>query len=148
MRKRFRVVLLAASRLAETARGGEPASTPTPRIWRDPSTKLTWANADNGFGVSAAQAAYYCANLTLGRYRDWRLPDIEELQQLFGGVPDANGHHLAGPIKVTAWAWSSTPGKAPGEQWELDFGDGGRASAVTGDSGLNRALCVRGRISR
>jgi hypothetical protein len=34
-------------------------------------------------------------------------------------------------------------GKEPGEQWSLDFGDGARASVVTGDSGLNRALCVR-----
>jgi len=58
-------------------------------------------------------------------------------------VTDDGGHHVLGPIKLTGWAWSSTPGKSTGEAWSLDFGDGGRASVVTGDSGLNRALCVR-----
>jgi NADH:flavin oxidoreductase / NADH oxidase family len=48
-----------------------------------------------------------------------------------------------GPIKLTGWQWSSTPGKQAGEGWALDFGDGGRPSVAAGDSGLNRALYVR-----
>jgi Protein of unknown function (DUF1566) len=111
--------------------------------WTDPATKLVWASSDNGQGVTWSQAAYYCRNLTVGGFKDWTLPSIDELHGLFGGPADANGHHLNGPIKVTGWAWSSTPGQESGEQWALDFGDGGRASVVTGDSGLNRALCVR-----
>ena len=140
MRRLFVVLMLAAGGLPQTARGRQADS----GVWLDPATKLTWAAADNGIGASAAQAARYCGALTLGGHKDWRLPDIEELQGLFGGPADGNGRHLVGPVKVTGWAWSSTPGQQPGEQWVLDFGDGGRASAVTGDSGLNRALCVRG----
>jgi hypothetical protein len=143
--RRFSVILvLAVSGLSQTARGRQSDTA----AWRDPATGLTWAAADNGIGVSAGQAARYCGALTLGGHQDWRLPGIEELQGIFGGPPDGNGRRLAGPVKATGWAWSSTPGQQPGEQWVLDFGDGGRASAVTGDSGLNRALCVRGHSRR
>jgi hypothetical protein len=111
--------------------------------WTDPNTGLTWAAADNGSGVSLSQAAYYCRNLTLGDYKDWTLPAIDDLQRLYGGPADENGHHVLGPLNLTGWAWSSSPGTDGGEEWALDFGDGGRASVVMGDSGLNRALCVR-----
>lgn len=112
-------------------------------FWTDSQTHLTWAATDNGSGVTLNQAEYYCRNLTLGGHKDWSLASIDDLQHLFGGEPDTLGHHVIGPIKLTGWVWSSSPGKAPGEEWALDFGDGGRASVVTGDSGLNRALCVR-----
>jgi len=111
--------------------------------WVDRETGLAWAAADNAFGVSWTQASNYCGALTLGSHKDWTLPAIDELQGLFGGAADQNGHHVRGPIQITGWAWSSSPGREPGEQWALDFGDGGRASVVMGDSGLNRALCVR-----
>ena len=111
--------------------------------WIDPASQLMWTAADNGVGVSASQAASYCRNLTLAGYTDWTLPTIDELHGVFGGTADAGGHHIQGPIKLTGWQWSRSPGQEPGEQWALDFGDGARASVVTGDSGLNRALCVR-----
>jgi hypothetical protein len=111
--------------------------------WLDPQTQLMWPAADNGFGVSAAQAVYYCRTLALAGYSDWTLPVIDELHGLFGGTANDSGHHVRGPIRLTGWQWSASPGLEPGQQWALDFGDGARASAVTGDSGLNRALCVR-----
>jgi len=112
-------------------------------VWPDPSTGKIWASADNGSGVSWSQAAYYCRSLTLGGLRDWRLPSIDELQQLVGPSANGSGYRITGPIKLTGWEWSSSPGAEKGEGWALDFGDGGRASVVAGDSGLNRALCVR-----
>jgi formylglycine-generating enzyme required for sulfatase activity len=115
--------------------------------WADKETGLVWAAADNAFGVSWTQASNYCRALTLGGHKDWTLPAIDELQGLFGGATGQNGHHVRGPIAITGWAWSSSPGREPGEQWALDFGDGGRASVAMGDSGLNRALCVRRAIS-
>ena len=136
------LLLLAA---CVVAGGRQEPTKKLPDVWLDPATKLTWAAADNGVGVSAAQAAFYCSNLVLGGRKNWRLPRIEELQHLHGGPDDGNGRHIIGPIHLTGWAWSSTPGKATGEQGVLDFGDGARASAVQGDSGLNRALCVRGK---
>jgi hypothetical protein len=111
--------------------------------WVDPNTQLMWAASDNGSAVTFSEALYYCRNLTLAGHKDWALPSIDDLQKLFGGPADNGGFHILGPIKVTGWAWSSSPGKDPGEEWALDFGDGGRASLVMGDSGLNRALCVR-----
>ncbi|MCU1326760.1 MAG: hypothetical protein JWN34_2130 [Bryobacterales bacterium] len=147
MRRLTIIIGLAVNGLLQTVHGQEPSS-PNAGTWRDPATGLTWAAADNGVGVSASQAALYCSTLTLSGRKDWRLPDIEELQTLFGGSGDDHGHHTIGPIRVTGWAWSSTPGQQRGEQWALDFGDGGRASAVTGDSGLNRALCVQVAIQK
>lgn len=121
----------------------EFAETQTRGYWIDPNTKLMWAAADNGSGVSQSQAAYYCRFLKASGYKDWTLPGIDDLQKLFGGPGNTSGYHIVGPLKLTGWQWSSSPGKEPGEEWALDFGDGGRASVVTGDSGLNRALCVR-----
>jgi hypothetical protein len=112
-------------------------------VWQDPSTGKIWASSDNGSGVSWSQAAYYCRTLTLGGFHDWRLASIEELQHLVGPSANASGFRITGPIKLTGWQWSSSPGAEKGETWALDFGDGGRASVVAGDSGLNRALCVR-----
>lgn len=111
--------------------------------WTDPETRLTWAGADNGFGVSWSQASYYCRSLRRGGFHNWTLPTIDDLQRLFGGPADESGRHIRGPTKLTGWAWSSSEGRESGERWALDFGDGGRASVATGDSGLNRALCVR-----
>ncbi len=128
------IALKAAVEFAETQSRG---------YWVDPNTRLMWTAADNGSGVSQSQAAYYCRFLTLGGFKDWTLPSIDDLQKLFGGPANQNGYRIVGPLKLTGWAWSSSPGVEPGEQWALDFGDGGRASVVTGDSGLNRALCVR-----
>lgn len=110
--------------------------------WTDPATKLIWT-ADSGDPLTFSQAVRYCNNLTLAGRKDWALPAIDELQSLFGGPSNAGGFRILAPLKLTGWQWSSTLGKEPGEAWGLDFGDGGRASLVMGDSGLNRALCVR-----
>jgi hypothetical protein len=112
-------------------------------VWQDPASEKVWASSDNASGVTWSQAANYCRALTLGGFRDWRLPSIDELQQLVGPSTNASGYRITGPIKLTGWQWSSSPGVERGEAWALDFGDGGRASVVAGDSGLNRALCVR-----
>jgi hypothetical protein len=111
--------------------------------WIDPDTHLTWTAADNGSGLSLSQALRYCRSLTLAGFRDWTLPSIDDLQGIVSTAETQNGYRIKGPIKLSGWQWSSTPGKQEGEGWALDFGDGGRASVAAGDSGLNRALCVR-----
>jgi len=143
--------------------------------WIDPSTGLMWTATDNGSGLSWGQAQRYCSELSQDGFKDWTLPGIEQLQDLFTGasesakgtsrapdetsnsakasglgVPvlrvfpiDAGGFHIKGPFKLSGWQWSSSFGQQPGEGWAFDFGDGGRASVAAGDSGLNRALCVR-----
>lgn len=107
--------------------------------WKDDRTGLVWAAADNGSGTTVSQAHHYCRQLAAG----WRLPTIDELQPLFGGPANERGFRSIAPLKLTGWAWSSTQGNEPAENWALDFADGARASVVAGDAGLNRALCVR-----
>jgi Protein of unknown function (DUF1566) len=112
-------------------------------VWTDPDTHLMWTAADNGSGLSWLQAQRYCRDLTLGGLHNWVLPSIDDLQSLVGKSETQTTYRIKAPIKLTGWQWSSTPGKQEGEGWALDFGDGGRASVAAGDSGLNRALCVR-----
>lgn len=81
--------------------------------------------------------------LKLAGFKDWILPSIDQLQGLVARADSRATYRVKGPLKLTGWQWSSTPGKQDGEGWALDFGDGGRASVAAGDSGLNRALCVR-----
>ena len=113
------------------------------RYWIDPGTHLMWTAADNGSGVSRLQAKRYCRDLRLAGFHDWTLPSIDDLQGLVGEADSPSTYRITAPIKLTGWQWSSTPGIQEGEGWALDFGDGGRASVASGDSGLNRALCVR-----
>ena len=114
-----------------------------PVYWLDPDTKLMWTAADNGSGLSWNQALRYCRELTLAGFNNWTLPSIDDLQHIFDNTHNEGGYHVKGPIKLTGWQWSATPGTQEGEGWALDFGDGGRASVAAGDSGLNRALCIR-----
>jgi hypothetical protein len=39
-----------------------------------------WGTGDNGSGISLSQAKRYCSESTLGGFRDWTLPSIDELQ--------------------------------------------------------------------
>lgn len=112
--------------------------------WRDSRTNLIWAAADSGSGVTVSQARSFCRNLSSGGFQDWRLPEISELQTLFGGPADERGFRVVAPLKLTGWSWSTTQGQEPAENWTIDLGDGARASVAAGDAGLNRALCVRG----
>jgi hypothetical protein len=111
--------------------------------WIDAATSLMWTAADNGSGLSWGQALRYCAELKQDGFKDWTLPGIEQLQHLFTSATETGGFHIKGPIKLSGWQWSSSAGQQSGEGWAFDFGDGGRASVAAGDSGLNRALCVR-----
>jgi len=111
--------------------------------WIDPDSQLMWTAADNGSGLSWIQAQRYCKSLTTAGFKDWKLPSIDDLQGLVGGAAGQSAYRIKAPIKLSGWEWSSTPGKQDGEGWALDFGDGARASVAAGDSGLNRALCVR-----
>ncbi len=111
--------------------------------WVQKERGLMWAATDNGSGVTVSQAKSYCSKLKAGGLDGWRLPEIDELQGLFGGTADERGFRVRGPLKLSGWAWSATTGNEEAENWALDFGDGARASIVAGDAGLNRALCVR-----
>jgi hypothetical protein len=115
----------------------------TQDYWIDPATNVMWTAADNGSGLSWGQALRHCTDLAQDGFKDWTLPGIEQLQGLFTSNSETGGFHTKAPIKLSGWQWSSSAGQQSGEGWAFDFGDGGRASVAAGDSGLNRALCVR-----
>lgn len=132
------VMIAALWGMASWCRGADKAET-----WIDPATHLMWKAADNGSGLSWLQAQRYCRDLRMAGFKDWTLPSIDQLQGIVASADPRATYRVRGPLKLSGWEWSSTPGKQAGEGWALDFGDGARASVAAGDSGLNRALCVR-----
>jgi hypothetical protein len=110
-------------------------------LWIDPATGLTWAKRDNGSNVNWNDARNYCADLTLGGFSDWRLPDIDQLARIFD--PDAKAlHRIKGGISLTGWPWSTTKNRA-GEGWYFHFVYGYRTPRIVEESIDGRALCVR-----
>ena len=133
--------------------------------WSDPGTKLTWAARDNGRNVNWHQAGNYCRKLRVAGYADWRLPTIDELEELIDmkafapeHVGDSSILHfnfdrkVHGGLLLTGHEWSSSQrlddrGKPAGIAWWFDFVNV-RRSDDSNDVGLldnydKRALCVR-----
>ena len=73
----------------------------------------------------------YVNSIALCGFTDWRLPSVQELQNIadFGAIG-------SGKLIDATWfpnsavlssSWSSTPGLSPGSAWYFDFGSGGGA---------------------
>ena len=60
----------------------------SPDIYYDPTTDLLWENLPSLSKGTYADAQYYCENLQLAEYVDWRLPSISELRSLIRGCSD------------------------------------------------------------
>ncbi|MDM8541869.1 DUF1566 domain-containing protein [Desulfococcaceae bacterium HSG9] len=50
---------------------------------KDTKTGLIWATEDNGKNIDWKDAKRYCKNYKNGGYIDWRLPTLDELEQLY-----------------------------------------------------------------
>ncbi|MHC4932818.1 MAG: Lcl C-terminal domain-containing protein [Planctomycetota bacterium] len=84
----------------------------------DLATGLMWVRSDSGKPMNWRQALAYCERLGLAGHRDWRLPNIKELQSIvdYSRAPDAHGPSRVGPainpvFRMTdpeAWFWSGT----------------------------------------
>ncbi len=61
--------------------------------WRDPATHLRWQNSVRHKRMNWHEAIAYCKQVTTGGYRDWRLPNIDELRSLIKKCPatETNG---------------------------------------------------------
>jgi hypothetical protein len=97
--------------------------------WTDPDTGLTWTKADNGSGLDWGDANAYCKNLRLGKYTDWRLPTIDELEGIYDFGIDVTGQwggeavtwHVKGNLKLSGDIWSSSLSKLPRNDWVWYF---------------------------
>jgi serine/threonine protein kinase len=78
----------------------------SPAWWVDSQTKLMWTLRDNGTDVTWDQALTYCSNLSLGGFKDWRFPEIGELEKIYD---PAQEKHTKGGIQLSQWwVWSGT----------------------------------------
>ncbi len=135
--------------------------------WTDPVTGLMWAGKDNGKAVNWQRAKKYCRDLRLTGYSDWRLPTIDELQEIYDTRTEAPGinpsshwhkaeamnYHVKGNLFLTGDQWSSTQrkddsGHPTARVWYFDFLNGVRKDDDTTLfinlwGGIANSLCVR-----
>ena len=109
--------------------------------WLDDNTRLMWTRQDNGSDLSSNQAVSYCRNVRTGGYRDWRLPEIAELQGIYD--PSTLSHIKGGIRHSGYWEWSATK-SGSGKAWVFLFSAGTQYSGELSSSISSRALCVRG----
>lgn len=61
-----------------------------PAVFVDRESSLTWTT--KATSMTWSKAGEYCTNLRLSGYKDWRLPQLEELQTIFDPSEDKNEH--------------------------------------------------------
>lgn len=112
----------------------------------DPRTKLTWMPWDNGKSVTWPEAKSYCGSLEFDSHRDWRLPAIEEIEEIY----DSKAPHLTTiPVQITTdWLWSATKTNMHGGNWGtsawlFSFVSGRRIEHGVLTFRAFHALCVR-----
>ncbi|HEY7188178.1 MAG TPA: DUF1566 domain-containing protein, partial [Vicinamibacterales bacterium] len=75
------------------------------RTYTDAETGLMWTIRDNGKGLTWFEAVEYAEQLRLDGYSDWRLPTVDELEELHQrGTENA----IRPPFRVHALMWSAT----------------------------------------
>jgi hypothetical protein len=112
-------------------------------IWKDTAAGLTWAAKDNGADVNQGQAKEYCTALRIGGFSDWRLPTVDELENLY----DRNSkkaYKVKGTIELSGSCVPSSSINPDGEVWNFCFSYGGKTlTRASGHGSGGRALCVR-----
>ena len=113
--------------------------------WVDPSTGLMWASQDNDSNVSWNLANRYCSQLTTSDFRDWRLPSLAELRNLYDPSATWAKHNLRAPIMLRhSSAWSATMDNSNKARYEyFNFLDGKTYSHEPDFPGGEHVLCVR-----
>ncbi len=98
-----------------------------------------WSIRDNGDDIDWKGAKKYCDALTLGGFADWRLPTIDELEQLSERTTVSH-YKIKNPLKLSGCClWADSRNAASAQVYAFNFGQPMRYHDT-----LNcRALCVR-----
>lgn len=110
----------------------------------DTQTGLTWANRDNGHGVSWTDAETFVAT----KGSDWQLPTVAQLQSLVdssGGQTqkvDRYTCNVTPLICLSGWWFWSSEANGTSEAWAVVLTDGYRVSVDVAYAN-GRVLCVR-----
>jgi hypothetical protein len=109
----------------------------------DTKTKLMWAAKDNGKDIDFHDAEVYCNSFSAGGYTDWRMPDIEELENLYeADSNNKSGFKITGLIQLSSCCpWSSYD--SFGSSSAFNFKKGRETWGFKTDTQLFRALPVR-----
>ncbi len=113
----------------------------------DQRTGLQWTSRDHDHALAWQEADRHCRALALGRWVDWRLPEIDELRALYDTRFEEpcgdRSCHLDPAIRLEEpYVWSASA-PAPGARFYFDFASGNRLSPGIGPTLVRRVLCVR-----
>jgi hypothetical protein len=111
----------------------------------DATTGLAWQRIPTGQTLGWLAALDHCENLEQDGFRDWRLPNIKELQTIVDDTrldPAINVNAFPGTPSELFWSSSPYIGD-PSFAWAVNFTEGAAIhSAAT--SAARRVRCVRG----
>jgi hypothetical protein len=116
-------------------------------VYVDSATGLMWQDNSDAKSIKKdwEGAREYCANLELGRYSDWRLPNIKELQS----IVDVSYYKHAikrgfKNVNTSVYCWSSSVYVSGTKNaWIVDFKNGSTYDNFK--TGEYYVRCVRGR---
>jgi len=94
----------------------------------DTGKGLMWAPKDNGLDINWQDAKSYCENYRGGGYTDWRMPTLNELEELYdGNATSVSGQgevHLTKLIRLTGqFVWASETRDSEAAYFLFDDGE-------------------------
>ena len=113
----------------------------------DRRTGLEWTSRDLEQSLSWEEADRQCRGRATEDGREWRLPELGELEALYDPLVDApcgeRRCHLDPAIRLGGpYVWTVST-RGPGTRFYFDFSYGNSFSPGTGPLLVRRVLCVR-----
>jgi hypothetical protein len=148
----FRALTGAIISLLEEANKAESRAEPGARealadisgdhLYRDPTTRLIWTAKCSQKPMDWHEAKEYAKQLRIGGFSDWRLPTVDELEELHDHLGRVK-YMVPKPLQLVSFdIWSSTKKRGADAAWYYEFYYGRRKSCQLNKCGAH-ALCVR-----
>ena len=90
----------------------------------DETTGLIWQKTDNDTTPTWQQALEYCNGLTLGDNKNWRLPNIKELESIVDVTLHSPASDQVFNTKASRYWSASSCASSPDSAWVVDFVSG------------------------